>query len=153
DRGRKLLLLGPSSEVENALDASLVGPEYPVFKHLALSPGGKTLYACTERSVAAVSLSGWSIRWRSQLGDNTGPRFFTAYAMAIDGGNRLALGGLAGYEKMLVVLDAATGKALPIGKGLGRLLGNTSIRSLAWHPAGWLAVGTASGRVAHIDAD
>jgi WD40 repeat protein len=153
DHGHKLLLLGRSGAVENALDAALVGPEYPVFKHLSLSPDGKTLYACTERSVAAVSLSDWSIRWRSQLGDNTGPRFFTAYAMALDGDGHLAVGGLAGHAKMLVVLDARTGKALTIGKGLGRLRGNTSIRSLAWHPTGWLAVGTASGRVAHVDAD
>jgi hypothetical protein len=153
NRERQLLLVGHNGEVENALDATVVGPEYPVFEHLALSPDGKSLYACTQRSVAAVSLASWSIRWRTQLGDNTGPRFFSAYAMALGGNGRLAIGGLAGHEKMLVVLDARTGKALTIGKGLGRLLGNTSIRSLAWHPAGWLAVGTASGRVAHVDAD
>ena len=42
-------------------------------------------------------------------------------------------------------------QATPAGKELGRVLGNTSIRSLAWHPAGWLAAATSSGRLAHLD--
>src|SRR5262249_12865136 len=132
-----------------------VGPEYPEFKHLALSPDGATLYAATESSVAAVSLGDWSLRWRVRLGDNDGPRFFSADAMALSpDGRLLAVGGLAGYanrQHTVAVLDAATGEASPAGKGLGRVLGSTSIRSLAWHASGWLAAGTASGRVAHLD--
>jgi hypothetical protein len=34
---------------------------------------------------------------------------------------------------------------------VGDVLGSTSIRSLAWHPAGWVAAGTAAGRMAHVD--
>jgi WD40 repeat protein len=155
DRTTRLLLVGPDGGVSQALDAAAVGPEYPEFKHLALSPDGATLYAATESSVAAVSLGDWSIQWRAQLGDNDGPRFFSAYAMALSpDGRLLAIGGLAGYdnrEHTPVLLDAATGEAAPTAKGLGRVLGGTSIRSLAWHPSGWLAVGTASGRVAHLD--
>lgn len=155
DRTTRLLLVGPGGEVERALDAAEVGPEYPEFKQLALSPDGATLYAALERSVAAVSLADWSIRWRVQLGDNSGPGFFSVYAMALrPDGRYLAAGGLAGYDNgnhTLAVLDTRTGEPVPAGKGVGRVLGPSSVRSLAWHPAGWLAAGTASGRVAHLD--
>jgi hypothetical protein len=154
DRTTRLLLVEPDGAVSAMLDASQVGPEYPEFKHLALSADGATLYAATERSVAAVSLSDWLIRWRVRLGDNTGPGFFSVYGMALSGDSRLAVGGLAGYgdvTRMLTVLDAGTGKPTPMGQGLGHVLGKTSIRSLAWHPSGWLAAGTASGWVAHVD--
>ncbi len=156
DHRRRLLVIGPSGEVERILDAAEVGPEYPEFKHLALSPDGTVLYTATERSVAAVSLSDWSIRWRTQLGENTGPHFLSIYAMALSGdGSQLAVGGLAGYdnvENALAILDAAHGRATPTGRSVGRAIGNTSIRSLAWHPVGWLAGGTASGLVAQVDA-
>jgi hypothetical protein len=155
DRTTRLLLVGPGGEVEGSLDAAQVGPEYPEFKHLALSPDGATLYAATERSVAAVSLADWTVHWRTRLGDNSGPRFFSVYAMALrDDGRWLAAGGLAGYgheEKTLVILDTRTGKALSAGRGLGRVLGRSSVRSLAWHPSSWLAAATASGRVAFLD--
>jgi hypothetical protein len=157
DRTTRLLLVGPKGKVERSLDAAAVGPEYPEFEHLALSPDGETLYAATERSVAAVSLDDWTIRWRTRLGDNSGPRFFTAYAMALrPDGRLLAVGGLAGYdnrERRLVLLDAATGKAARAGKEWGRVLGGSSIRALAWHPSGWLAAGAGSGRVHHLDLD
>jgi hypothetical protein len=155
DRTSRLLLVEPNSRVSQALDAAAVGPEYPEFRHLALSPDGTTLYAATERSVAAVSLADWAILWRVRLGDNTGPGFFSAYAMALrPDGRLLAVGGLAGYdnrEHTLAILEATTGEVVPAGKGLGRILGSTSIRSLAWHPSGWLAAGTSSGRLAHVD--
>jgi hypothetical protein len=154
DRTTRLLLVEPDGTVSETLDAAQVGPEYPEFKHLGLSADGATLYVATERSVAAVSLSNWSIRWWVGLGDNTGPGFFSAYAMALSEDGRLAVGGLAGYgnvTKTLTVLDGDTGELTPMGRGLGPLLGHTSIRSLAWHPAGWLAAGTASGMVAHVD--
>jgi hypothetical protein len=149
----RLLLVGLDGEVERTLDAAAVGPEYPEFKELALSPDGATLYAATERSIAAVSLADWSIRWRVTLGENTGPRFFSVYAMALNpNGRQVAVGGLADYgNHPLVLLDAATGQVVSAGKGLGGVMGNTSIRSLAWHPAGWLAAGTSSGRLAHLD--
>jgi hypothetical protein len=155
DRTTRLLQVEPEGNVSQALDAAAVGPEYPEFKHLALSPEGATLYAATERSVAAVSLADWSIRWRVRLGDNDGPRFFSAYAMALGPDGRfLAVGGLAGHdnrEHTLTILDATTGEVAAAGKGLGRVLGSTSIRSLAWHRSGWLAAGTSSGRLAHLD--
>jgi hypothetical protein len=155
DRTPRLLLIGPGDKVSRTLDAADVGPEYPEFKHLAVSGDGATLYTAKERSIAAVSVADWGIRWRIGLGDNTGPRFFSAYAMALsEDGRYLAVGGLAGYgnrEHTLVILDATSGEVSPAGRPLGRLLGSTSVRSLAWHPTGWLAVGTSAGRVAHVD--
>jgi hypothetical protein len=155
DGTTRLLLVEPTGKVSRSLEAAAVGPEYPEFRHLDLSPDGATLYAATERSLAAVSLEDWTPRWRRRLGDNAGPRFFTAYAMALrQDGRLLAVGGLAGHrnlEHTLVILDAATGEVDPAGQPLGRVLGSTSIRSLAWHPSGWLAAGTSSGLVAHLD--
>jgi hypothetical protein len=157
DRTTQLLLIGPGGNVERSLDAAAVGPEYPEFKHLALSPDGATLYAATERSIAAVSLADWSVQWRKQLGDNAGPRFHSIYAMSLrPDGHYLAAGGLAGYDnsdQTLAILETRTGNVVPAGKQLGRVFGSTSIRSLAWHPSGWLAVGTAAGRMAHVDLD
>jgi hypothetical protein len=120
-----------------------------------LSADGTVLYAATERSVAAVNLTDWALRWRTQLGDNNGGKFLAIYAMALSGdGSRLAVGGLAGYdnaENTLAVLDVREGKVTAMGKVVAQAIGNTSIRSLAWHPAGWLAAGTASGLVFHVD--
>jgi WD40 repeat protein len=155
DRTTRLLLIEQDGTVSQTLDAATVGPEYPEFRHLAHSPDGAILYVATEGSVAALSVDDWKVRWRTQLGDNDGPHFFAVYAMALSpDGSRLAVGGLASYaneDHLLVLLDVATGEAVPTAKGLGRVLGSTSIRSLAWHPSGWLAAGTASGRLAHFE--
>jgi hypothetical protein len=155
DRTTRLLLVGPGGKVDRSLDAASVGPEYPEFEHLGLSPDGATMYTATERSVAAVSLGDWTIRWRTRLGNNSGPRFFSAYSMALHpDGRLLAVGGLAGHEnheRTVVLLNSATGKAARDGKEWGRALGGSSIRALAWHPSGWLAAGAASGRVYHLD--
>jgi len=151
----RLLFVGPNDVVDHDLDSALIGPEYPVFKHLALSPDGTTLYAATESSLGAISLSDYSIRWRVQVGDNSRTGTVTPYALALSpDGRYLAAGGIAFravYERTLMILDATTGRFVSAANEVGRALGNTSIRSLAWHSSGWLAAGTSSGQLLHVD--
>jgi hypothetical protein len=154
-RPRRLLHVRADGKISHCLDAAEVAPEDPRFRHLALAPDGAMLFASTYCSVAAVSLADWTVRWRRRLGDPSGPQFLAIYATALSpDGRHLAVGGLAGYgnsDHALVILDATNGQPLTAADAVGPAIGSTSFRSLAWHDTEWLAAGTSSGLVAHLD--
>jgi hypothetical protein len=123
--------------------------------HLCLSADRATLYFATTTDVGAVDLAKGVVIWRQALGTYARGDFVNIYALALSAdGRRLAAGGIASgayADRALAILDAGNGK-IEHARGM-RGIGGTSIRSLAWHPSGWLAAGSSSGAVAHVNRE
>lgn len=123
--------------------------------HLCLSHDGSRLYLATQTEVSAVEVSTGAEIWRQAVGTYGSESFVSIYALALSAdGQHLASGGIAAgrqSEQALTILDAATGKfRFAIGMST---IGGTSIRSLAFHPSGWVAAGSSSGMLALVKPD
>ncbi|MCU0491635.1 MAG: hypothetical protein MUD01_08610 [Chloroflexaceae bacterium] len=93
----------------------------------------------------------------AELGFNGPRQVYALYALALSAdGTMLAAGGIGGLAPhKLVLLHADTGaiaasyaeQQLASGSGVGF---GSSVGALAWHPRGWLAVGSSAGVVLHL---
>lgn len=133
------------------------GLPYRGAEHLAASPDGARVYFATQTTVGAVSASDGVVLWEQAIGGYGQRDFVSIYALAISADGRyLAIGGIAAGAqsgRALCVLDTET-EAGDIVLSLSTAeIGGTSIRSLAWHPSGWLAAGSSSGEIAFVRLD
>lgn len=151
---RKLLILNSKNEAEMQVFAKHIGPEFAEFVHIALSPDKGTLYAATCCSVGAVDLSSNQVLWGRKLGESIGSRFIAIYAMGLSpDGEYLAVGGLTGHENdehCLAVLSVKDGATILNSECFSQWI-DGEVRSLTWHPTGWLAFGTNRGQLGFVD--
>lgn len=107
--------------------------------------------------VGAVRLPGWEPLWAATMG--SGGLAYQMRALALSPDGSLVAVGAGGQEgRRDLVLFAVDGGAEALCLPLGALLGatplvksqRTELTCLAWHPRGWLAVGTRAGVVAHV---
>ena len=124
-------------------------------KHLAVR-GDVALYGGF-LEVGAARLPTWEVLWSHQMGTGGLGYQMRALAVSPDGGHvAVGAGGKDGLRD-LAVFEVDGGRevlCLPLGRmlaGAGSLTTRTTeVTSLAWHPRGWLAVGTRAGLVAHV---
>nr|AYM54593.1 hypothetical protein [Nannocystis exedens] len=107
--------------------------------------------------VGAVRLSTWEVLWSHQMGAGGLDYQLRALAVSPDGVHVAAGAGGRDGLRDLAVFEVDGGRevlCLPLGRMLaaaGSLTTKTTeVTSLAWHPRGWLAVGTRAGLVAHV---
>lgn len=163
----RLVAVNPEARAARFLTPAGVGDEaggWREYKHLVVAPDGESVYFATTTSVGAISIRDGALRWQRTLGKNDQANVYAVYALALSAdGKRLAAGGISDVAqdgRNFVVLDARGGETvleMPLARTLAgcglKAVGNTSIRSLAWHPLGWIAVGTSSGIAAHVTPD
>lgn len=131
------------------------GLSYRGAEHLAASPDGARVYFATQTTVGAVDASSGAVLWEKAIGGHGQHDFVGLYALAVSGdGKRLAIGGIAAGSqsgRALSILDSEAGEIV-LSMSM-TAIGGTSVRSLAWHPAGWLAAGSSSGEIAFVHED
>ncbi|MCY1009943.1 hypothetical protein OV079_31155 [Nannocystis pusilla] len=124
-------------------------------KHLAVR-GDVALYGGF-LEVGAARLPTWELLWSHPMGTGGLGYQMRALAVSPDGGHvAVGAGGRDGLRD-LSVFEVDGGRevlCLPLGRmlaGAGALTTKTTeVTCLAWHPRGWLAVGTRAGLVAHV---
>jgi len=107
--------------------------------------------------VGAARLPTWEVLWSHPMGTDGLGYQMRALAVSPDGGHvAVGAGGRDGLRD-LAVFEVDGGRevlCLPLGRMLadaGLLKTKTTeVTCLAWHPRGWLAVGTRAGLVAHM---
>jgi len=142
------------------LDTGWTGPLRWGCYRLTADLRGGLLYCCDWTQIAAIDLHG-ATRWVTQVAAQRGRYSLRSLAVSPDGRRVAAIADPADpAERALVVLDAETGAVVherAVGHELAELgllrAARTVPRCLAWHPAGWLAVGTGGGIVAHLDPE
>lgn len=107
--------------------------------------------------VGAARLPTWEPLWAHPMGTGGLAYQLRALAVSPDGGHVAAGAGGRDGLRDLVVFEVDGGREVlcfPLGRmlaGAGSLKTRTTeVTSLAWHPRGWLAVGTRAGLVAHV---
>ncbi|WP_096331871.1 hypothetical protein [Nannocystis exedens] len=107
--------------------------------------------------VGAARLPTWEVLWSHQMGTGGLGYQMRALAVSPDGGHvAVGAGGKDGLRD-LTVFEVDGGRevlCLPLGRMLGGAglltTKTTEVTCLAWHPRGWLAVGTRAGLVVHM---
>lgn len=107
--------------------------------------------------VGAARLSDWSVLWSHNMGSDGLGYQLRALAVSPDGAHVAAGAGGKDGLRDLTVFDIDSGRevlCLPLGRTLAAAglvkTRTTELTCLAWHPRGWLAVGTRAGLVAHV---
>ena len=126
---------------------------------LTADPARGVLYFGDWTHVAALDLQTRAMRWQTALAPSWDYYSLRDIAVSLDGAYVAAIASRADPAQLaLVILASESGAVVhsrPLGRelaALGLLSGaSTALRCLTWHPGGWLAVGTSSGVVAHLD--
>jgi len=144
-RTRELTVVGDAP----ICDETNAGP-----RTLAASLDGNSLFVGTQTGLWSLEASTGSVRWRRSLGRYDGERaFHSIQALAPSPCGRYvataSVGTTLGHPHELVVARVEDGSTV-LALELQRIAGSTPC-ALAWHPSGWLAVGTTAGAVALLD--
>jgi hypothetical protein len=129
---------------------------------MALGADGRTLFLASWHRVAACDADRSALLWEQVTRAAPQHGQVRDIAPSPDGRHLAVITERQPDAELpdLLVLDAATGEflhrqalgALPARVGMSSS-SRTALRCLAWHPSGWLAVGSAAGFVFHLDTE
>lgn len=110
----------------------------------------RQVYYGTESTIGAVDINSGVIIWQIHMARDEGWEHYSPQSMAISpDGKLLAIGAFCARDvhDNVLILEAATGKTVL------SVSFDSSINVVAWHPSGWLAIGSGDGLIRGLTMD